>query len=1074
MKKTFVTCLIAAFAVATLSGVVYAKKVAKEPVYVEVTPRTNVPLPADLQSKVSGLQGSAAAADTFNLHFENFDDGTLSPYVATDFTAQLGTFFHVADATELNGGIFGSLAPLAGAKSMWCGVSPTSAVPFCGWANLPGYGNDWYQTLTSSPLGGDSVVVTYKIYWDSEPGYDNTQVEWTHNAGATWTAFPVTDSLSSGPGLYDGTGLAPFMTETFGDRETGGNGAVSVRFKFQSDGAWSGEDGLWPTDGGVIVDDINIVTRSGNTLIANNTETFEGGTVGSTSAGIWSGGTGPVYGDYAALYPGVSLLQEDPCLFVPLFVVAFFDDPATTNYACHIPDPRTDIGAMPYGNAEGVYMDNEIVSPVYSNTGYGVEFRLTFLTYRDLPLDNLQFYYWRIRSWTGATFTGGVHNGDGCPLAWRNDNFVYYGGQKDWLTTSFSIGPRVTASASGFQHAVGAVDMCGVWCGTVGSGDCHSHAPLLDEVRVQRVGVSTPQYNVRHLDGLFQDNFAENGTLTGTSRADGGTDILPATSLNNIIPADSTSVVITPVNKTGSFPNAHVYVSLQNANHGAISGAALGSTHVRTAPQPDVGAARYPFIGTTSLAGKTWSIFRMDQAYTALGAAVQDRYCVDLNDNLFVPGDTVHYFYAADADATPNNGNEGYYTRTLNGAGGGIVYTSIGPAAASPCEFTILPAGGYNAGGDILYVDDQDDRGGPGQLFFDSALDMLGLSEEVDRFDVLAPSSVVDNSLASRVKDNVTQIVNIYEHILWDSGDLSSGLVGDGTGAPEKSNDWGLLFTFLNTGTLGNGPGLYLCGDDMAEEWATLGGAGPIQVKSTYMNFDLLSGSHIFHGESVSPHMTATGSSFIHLGVPDELIAYGGCFGINDFDVVDPTGTSITEYPYPTSGDGAVISMSKLNSNNETAVVVLSGYSYTFTRDASETPGASSKLNAAPPVFPPARVEFLRDLFIKLGKVVGTATGVKDGPQYANALSNNYPNPFNPTTTIRYSIKERAHVSLKVYNVAGQLVRTLVDEVQAPDAIQPVTWDGSNDAGQTVSSGVYFYKLVTKNFSQTKKMVLLK
>ena len=56
----------------------------------------------------------------------------------------------------------------------------------------------------------------------------------------------------------------------------------------------------------------------------------------------------------------------------------------------------------------------------------------------------------------------------------------------------------------------------------------------------------------------------------------------------------------------------------------------------------------------------------------------------------------------------------------------------------------------------------------------------------------------------------------------------------------------------------------------------------------------------------------------------------------------------------------------------------------------------------------------------------------------------------------------------------GQLVRTLIDEVQAPEEIKPVEWDGSNNAGQNVSSGVYFYRLGTKNFSQTKKMVLLK
>ena len=66
-------------------------------------------------------------------------------------------------------------------------------------------------------------------------------------------------------------------------------------------------------------------------------------------------------------------------------------------------------------------------------------------------------------------------------------------------------------------------------------------------------------------------------------------------------------------------------------------------------------------------------------------------------------------------------------------------------------------------------------------------------------------------------------------------------------------------------------------------------------------------------------------------------------------------------------------------------------------------------------------------------------------------------------------------MSLKIYNAAGQLVRTLVDEVQSPQATQfAETWNGLNDRGQPVSSGVYFYKLTATDFTQTKKMVLLK
>jgi flagellar hook assembly protein FlgD len=64
-------------------------------------------------------------------------------------------------------------------------------------------------------------------------------------------------------------------------------------------------------------------------------------------------------------------------------------------------------------------------------------------------------------------------------------------------------------------------------------------------------------------------------------------------------------------------------------------------------------------------------------------------------------------------------------------------------------------------------------------------------------------------------------------------------------------------------------------------------------------------------------------------------------------------------------------------------------------------------------------------------------------------------------------------VSLKVYNVAGQLVRTLVNGVRDASSYT-VPWDGTNDRGTTVASGIYFYKMETKDFSQTRKMVLLK
>jgi photosystem II stability/assembly factor-like uncharacterized protein len=88
-------------------------------------------------------------------------------------------------------------------------------------------------------------------------------------------------------------------------------------------------------------------------------------------------------------------------------------------------------------------------------------------------------------------------------------------------------------------------------------------------------------------------------------------------------------------------------------------------------------------------------------------------------------------------------------------------------------------------------------------------------------------------------------------------------------------------------------------------------------------------------------------------------------------------------------------------------------------------------------------------------------------------LSQNYPNPFNPSTNIAFALKERAEVSLRIYNVSGQLVRTLVHETRA--AGQHVAqWDGKNSRGENVASGVYWYRLQSGRQVQQKRMILVR
>lgn len=93
--------------------------------------------------------------------------------------------------------------------------------------------------------------------------------------------------------------------------------------------------------------------------------------------------------------------------------------------------------------------------------------------------------------------------------------------------------------------------------------------------------------------------------------------------------------------------------------------------------------------------------------------------------------------------------------------------------------------------------------------------------------------------------------------------------------------------------------------------------------------------------------------------------------------------------------------------------------------------------------------------------------------QYINELKNAYPNPFNPTTTIVFSLKEKAFTSLDIYNVKGQKVKTLVNGI-TDKGLHKIVWDGRNDLGRKTGSGIYFYKLNTKNYTKIKKVILLK
>ncbi len=982
---------------------------------------------AELSTAVSPVDGpvlpgspfAPAATETTVLASYTFDSGTVcnpQGWTVVDGTAQVAVFWHVDDFVGANVNEGDSLAVLAGTKSLWCGLRAGATGLPCSYSTLPGYGNNWnqvWQTKACIPVTGD-LDVSFLMEIDSEPAYDASVLEYTTDCDS-----PFTDWMGLDGGIGDWDGIRTLAVNT--SYAVAGT-PVKVRIRFEADGSFSDEDAYYDSHAGpVVIDNLQV---EGLAL-----EDFEGEVVGATETEDWEPYLPPGYGaSYMALFPGTSLVQEDQCAKNTSCVWAAIAG-STETYACGgFPQQA----AVPKGNADGQYIHAEIWSPLIPITGTGSAINYQFSVYRDFALDGLVYYIWDVRAVV-----------DGCEMAWRSRNLYFPSSQKDWLRYTFPVGDLIPATASHMRARLGVIDLCSIWCGVYGTGACHSHAPLLDNVKVYRVDIFGPLWSTRDID-MFQDTFPGDGTDTGIGRADAALSITASAS-PTILPGDSARVIVSdpitavPVtnpsgletdnlggtgNQSGTNGNKAIYLWVHVIDSGVPSATKTGAVLS--------GGPEYPFKDTQVADGKTWT-----RIQCWLRVAATSTFVVDLNDNLFEAGDVVEFFFGA----TSTSG----YTSYASGSALNFVQSDLELAAQVASEFTILPLDGPT---DILFVDGMDGRGA--QQYWDTAFESLGLVAGIDRYDVRGPTSSVSNRPASRVTDVATQLHGHYRRILWDAGDITQNL-GDGTGAPEKTNDYAMVNLFL--GGLPNPGGVYICGDDYAQGLNTAAGASAVTFKSTYVTFTLTTGNHR-PSFGVSPIvMGAAGTALEN----QSFVAWGGCPLFNDFDVMTPTGATFAAMTYGTATGTNAAVISKTTGN---ARVVASGFSFIYIRDDDED-GIMD------------RASHLEKLLCALGDCEGTPTSAPAATA-VNRLEQNYPNPFNPQTTIAFSIKERARVRVDVFDVSGARVRTLLDETRAAGSYADLRWDGTSDARQAVASGVYFYRLRAGSFSETRKMVLLK
>ena len=407
---------------------------------------------------VAGPSAVAPPVSAYIIESFDFEDGVGGPdtqgWTTADVWQQSTAYFHFDDFV----GLAPDYAPIAGSQSLWCGVRADPAT--CHFQAAPGYGNAWSQLFESTafaPTG--AVTIDFDVVYDMELNYDFLYFEYLTISGRWEVLATYTDTGNDSP-----TVVAPADSL---------DATTKFRFRFESDTIGSDEDGVEPTNGAAIID--NIVLSGG----VSNTQDFEGEVLGggTTLDGTWQAkADANTFGDYAALQDGSTLLQQDPVITNNTNVWSFINGSSDT---CPAYGAQT---VVPYGRVPGStnrhdYILNETRSPFIAlnadTAGTPIppsanKLVVSFDVYADMDIAHAVFYTVVLRFKVA-----------GCDENWINRNFAYHNPTANWLRVSpqFDIPP----GATDVQVALGVNDLAH----SVASDGCHSHAPLFDNVEIK-------------------------------------------------------------------------------------------------------------------------------------------------------------------------------------------------------------------------------------------------------------------------------------------------------------------------------------------------------------------------------------------------------------------------------------------------------------------------------------------------------------------------------------------------------------------------------------------------------------
>jgi hypothetical protein len=966
---------------------------------------------------------------------DHVSDGGIGPVANGTFEDQFGNpgwfgWTHVDEtAPDESYWQVSSFQAIEGNYSMWCGTEFPDGDH--------GYGNGWNQSLVFTHQVADNAVstsvnLTLTVRVDTEPGYDYVLIEYF--AGGIW--------MSWNDGGWDGVATHEFdETVVFQPGDYGGIGddEIRLRIRFSSDAGWSDEDGLWDTDGACQADQL-VVVIDGAVV---DQEDFE-----DQVSDHWIPVLDPGVGDFATLY--TNLLDEDDCRSNLSAQVAFVDNgivvPGTGGSPCvtwcYGP------GGYIVNNTGGLmgpdyHLENTIISPPveWPDGAEGAFIGFTVYCHEELGDQSTWpgiFYSWHVRSVT----TGDPADLESAP--WRNDNFVSYFPDPIYFNVTQDVTARLEPGRTHVQMALRVIELGYAW-GYVGTDG--TPAPYFDNAKLAAYPFSGPGTRYRAID-LFNDGFPASGDLdfadlaTNNVRLDMAANISLPEHLRND-PGDSIIVDAVPV-RDGS----------------VLDG--VPRLHVRMKANPLFNVARTlpaSFGRTDGYFPDGWSLVEgwidADSTYNANGNLIEDRYNFDLPDTgFFFPGDVLHYYIEARDNVGGDVGTSLIPADTTGFAtlAPGLHYDPTFKVRALPTVFSATPGDQPQ----ILYWDDNSFW--TNQNEWHVALSQLGYQRGVD-YDLYATNgagSGVGNGLGGRA---TSATLDGYDTLLYTASFSGVGLLSNGDFQQDPSRDLQVLSNWFARG----GKNAFMTGDNLVSAVLDEGSLGAAFVNTyfgvTYHQSDLRG----LIGGQVAPRVTTIPGNGVIARV-SEWIAYGGCLHLNTFDAIEASAEAVrlAEFADATYPYAAAVYR---HYEPEDAEVVLLPYDLEF-------------LYNAPGWAPPAGYDGIAARAIVLEDILNFFGYQSSGVPIAAApdlpLSIRcHPNPFNPMTTIQLTVPRPGDVTLRIYDLRGRLVRTLVaGELLAGG--HEVTWDGRNEQGGTVASGVYVAEARAGGATEVQKLTLVR